>query len=218
MLKNNKLTAIIASFVTLSPIAAGLILWDRLPEQIAVHWGPTGEADGFSGKAGAVFVMPLVLFALFWICVLASTLDKKNAEQSDKAKTLVLYLVPYISLLVNGIVYATALGLKFSVIAVMAVAFGILFSVIGNYLPKCKQNHTIGIRIKWTLESEENWNATHRLAGKLWFFGGFAVAMCALLPETLCAVCFSVMMLVLAFSPMIYSYTYYRKEKKNESN
>ena len=43
-----------------------------------------------------------------------------------------------------------------------------MFMVIGNYLPKVKQNNTIGIRVVWTLQDEENWNATHRFSGKIW--------------------------------------------------
>ena len=38
---------------------------------------------------------------------------------------------------------------------------GLMFMVIGNYLPKVKQNNTIGIRVIWTLQDEENWNAAH---------------------------------------------------------
>lgn len=43
----------------------------------------------------------------------------------------------------------------------------LLFIVIGNYLPKIKQNNTIGIRIVWTLQDEENWNATHSFSGRI---------------------------------------------------
>ena len=54
-----------------------------------------------------------------------------------------------------------------------------MFTIIGNYLPKARQNYTIGIKIPWTLANEENWNRTHRLAGYLWMACGILmIIMC----------------------------------------
>jgi len=49
---------------------------------------------------------------------------------------------------------------------------GFAFAGMGIYMPKLKQNYYAGFKLPWTLESEENWNATHRLAGKIWPVGG----------------------------------------------
>mgnify|MGYP000573868704 FL=1 len=53
--------------------------------------------------------------------------------------------------------------------AILYVGMGLLFVIVGNYLPKVKPNRTIGIRVVWTLQDEENWNATHRFSGKIWW-------------------------------------------------
>lgn len=53
-------------------------------------------------------------------------------------------------------------------IALIYYGTSLLFIVIGNYLPKIKQNNTIGIRIVWTLQDEENLNATHSFSGRIW--------------------------------------------------
>jgi len=90
---------------------------------------------------------------------------------------------------------------------------GILFAVIGNYLPKTRMNSTMGIKIPWTYSSEENWNATHRFGGKVWMAGGIAIALCALLPHVWAVTAMLVLVLVLCFVPMIYSYRYYRMQK-----
>ena len=63
------------------------------------------------------------------------------------------------------------------------LGLGLMFAAIGNYFPKCRPNRTVGIRIIWTLGSEENWNATHRFAGKVWVIGGLIMVLAALLPE-----------------------------------
>lgn len=54
------------------------------------------------------------------------------------------------------------------------------FIVIGNYLPKIKQNNTIGIRIILTLQDEENWNATHSFSGRIWRASGILCMLCTL--------------------------------------
>ena len=58
--------------------------------------------------------------------------------------------------------------------------------IIGNYLPKVKQNNTIGIRVVWTLQDEENWSATHRFSGKLWVASGVLCMLCGLFGEDCC--------------------------------
>ncbi len=55
-------------------------------------------------------------------------------------------------------------------------------TVAGNYLPKCRQNRTVGIKLPWTLRSEANWNKTHRAAGFVWIAGGLMLIAGAFLP------------------------------------
>ena len=167
MIKKNLPKLIITSIITLIPIIIGIILWDKMPEQVPVHWNINGEADGFATKTQAVFIMPLVLVAFHWICVLGTNLDPKKQNISDKVFTLVLWIIPVLSLLCNSFVYATALGHNVNVEVIMPLFMGALFVVIRNYLPKCKQSYTLGIKLPWTLNDEENWNKTHRLAGFL---------------------------------------------------
>ena len=75
MIKKNKGALILTSLVLLVPILVGLLLWDRLPEQIPSHWGINGEVDGWSSKAFAVFGFPCILLAMHWVCVLISSAD-----------------------------------------------------------------------------------------------------------------------------------------------
>jgi uncharacterized membrane protein len=58
---------------------------------------------------------------------------------------------------------------------------GVLFIFIGNWLPKCKQTYTLGIRLPWTLADEDNWNRTHRFAGPVWVVCGLVVMAGALI-------------------------------------
>ena len=92
------------------------------------------------------------------------------------------------------------------------ILVGILFIVIGNYLPKCRQNYTVGIKLPWTLHDEENWNRTHRLAGKIWMVGGLLFLLLAVSGYEN-TVIMPIIMLVIVFVPVVYSYLYYVKHK-----
>lgn len=213
MIRKNKKTLILTSLLTLLPIFVGLLLWDKLPEKFATHWGMDGQPDGWSSLPFAVFVPPLIMLAVQWLCVLVTAKDPGNKNRNKKMQKLVLWIIPVISNLSSGLMYALALGVTFSISNFMVVFLGLMFVVMGNYLPKCRQNSTIGIKVPWAYTSEENWNATHRFGGKLWVIGGLVIALCGLIPGEFGMYIMLIAIFVLAFLPMIYSYCYYRKQK-----
>lgn len=215
MITKNKWKLIITSAVILLPILVGLILWNRLPEQIATHWGADGEADGFSSKAVAVFLPSALMLAVHWLCVLVTCADPGNKRQNEKVFGMILWILPVLSLIMNGLVYVNALGIDISVSMVTLVCVGVVFVIVGNYLPKCRQNHTIGIKVPWTLENEENWNKTHRVAGKVWVAGGLLLIAAAFLPEKMFLIVLLIAMVLLVGVPVLYSYFYYKKQAGN---
>lgn len=211
MIKNNKRNLILSSIVILLPVIAGLLLWNILPDSMTTHWGADGAADGWSGKAFAVFGLPLILLAMHWFCIFVTAAAPKNKNQNRKAFGMVLWIIPVVSLFSNAFVYAVALGMDIHPDFFISAVIGLMFIILGNYLPKCRQNNTIGIKISWTLNNEENWNLTHRLAGKLWVAGGVILLFAALLPETVMIWVWVVTLIVLAGVPMIYSYVLHRR-------
>ena len=215
MIRKYKKTLIFSSLLTLLPIAAGLLLWEKLPARFATHWGMDGQADGWSSLPFAVFFPPLIMLAVQWLCVWITAKDPGNKDRNTKPLGLVLWIIPFLSNLSCGLMYALALGAEFSVTSIMIIAMGLMFVFLGNYLPKCKMNSTLGIKVSWAYTSEENWNATHRFGGRVWFFGGFVIALCGLLPGEWGIWVMLIAIFVLAFIPMIYSYCYYRKQKAN---
>ena len=145
MIKKNLKLLMITSVIILLPVVAGLILWNQLPEQIPNHWNLNGEIDGWSSKAFAVFGMPLIMLAFQWLCVLGTGADPKKANHPEKIVHLVLWIIPVINIVLSVITYAVALGQEVRVEVVMPVLIGLVLAIVGNYLPKCKQNYTIGI-------------------------------------------------------------------------
>ena len=212
MIENNKWKLLVSSVAILLPILVGLILWNDLPEQMTTHWGADGNADGWSSRTFAVLGLPLILLALHWVCIFITSKDPKNKGQNKKVFGMVLWICPIVSIFASGITYAAALGKEFNMEIIGLLLIGLMFVVIGNYLPKCKQNYTIGIKVKWTLANEENWNATHRFGGKVWVIGGLLLMACVFLPEALIPWVLMIALTIMAAIPIVYSYAYYKKQ------
>ncbi len=200
MKNKNRMIELITSITILLPILIGIFLWNRLPEQMPIHYDINGNPDNYAGKAFAVFVMPVVLLMLQWICIFAAS--KQKDSLNAKMKQLVLWIIPILSVFVSFIMYRSALGNNTKVLSMVFLFMGLLFIIVGNYLPKCRQNYTIGIKIPWTLNSEENWNRTHRLGGIVWIVGGMLFLLNAFWANAILSI---IVIVLLVAVPLVYS-------------
>ena len=212
MFRDKKKQLIFSSVAILFPIVVGLLLWDRLPETLTTHWGFDSQADGWASLPVAVFVPPLLMLAGHWLCIYFTGKDPDNMGRNRQLGSIVLWFIPLLSNLVCLSMYAIALGRDFPPVAPMMVLMGLMFAVIGNYLPKTRMNGTMGIKVYWAYTSQENWDATHRFGGKVWFIGGIALMFTVFLPEKWAVAAMLVSILVLAVIPVVYSWLYYRKQ------
>ncbi len=210
----NKGMILISSVLIVAPMFFGLMICDRLPEEIPTHWGADGTVNGTSPRIFAVCVFPLIFLLIHWFCLFVTRADPKNRQQSRKVMGLVCWLVPAISLLVEGLIYSTALGMDIDIVTAVIAAVAVLFIILGNYLPKISQNATIGYRIPWTLSDEDNWFRTHRLGGKVCITGGFVMLVAAFLPESFLVPIFVIDVVLIGAVPTVYLYLYYRMPGK----
>jgi len=213
--KKYKKTMILTSVVMLIPILIGVLLWDRLPEKVATHFDFEGNPNGWTSRGFTVFGIPLFLLVCQWIAAAVTLSDPKHKNLSEKVFRMILWIVPMASLLLAIVCYGYELGYETSDRTIAFATMGVLFIVVGNYLPKCRQNYTVGIKIPWTLHDEENWNHTHRMAGYLWIFGGLLMIANIFLKWDWLV--FAVVMVAVVV-PTIYSYLYYRKHGNVKEN
>lgn len=202
MIKKNKWKMIFSSIAILLPVLLGLVFREQF----------SGLPGGQEGLTKPLLIMPLVFFVFHWVCVLVSAKDVSGAEQNQKVFSVVIWIIPVLTWFTSGVIFAAAQGKALEIGQYSCLLFGIFFTVLGNYLPKCKQSFTTGIKIKWTLANEENWYATHRLAGKLWTVCGLLVMACTFLPMPWCFVVMFPLMLLSCVIPVVYSYRYYQKQ------
>ena len=201
---------ILTTAICLLPILAGLALYSRLPEQVPTHFDFSGNPNGWSSRPFAVFGLPCLMAALNMFLHISLLRDPKRANMSAALKTISRWVIPALSVLSCGLILTAAMGYPSHVETVIPLLVGILFLLVGNYLPKTKQSYTMGIRLPWTLESEENWNRTHRLSGFLWVAAGAAFILLSLL-RLWNIWLLGALLLALIFVPIGYSYFLHKK-------
>jgi len=211
-LRKNRLTLIATTIIILLPVIAGVLLWKQLPAEMPTHFDMEGNVNGRMAKPLAVFLLPILLAAAQWFMILMMRSDPRQRNISPKMAALSLWIIPVASLTVSLFTYAASMNIPLDVSRLIMIFMGILFVVVGNYLPKCRQSYTVGIRVPWTLDDEENWNATHRFGGIVWVAVGLLCIVLSFLPG-LSVFSFWVIMIAV-FLPAGYSYLYYVKYGK----
>lgn len=214
MIKNNKFKTIVSSIIILLPALFGVIVWDKIPNEIVTHIGINGNADSMGNKALLVFGLPLLLLGIHLLCLWLSGKDPGLKKQSKKAIGIVFWIMPAASFFVSALMYFATLEMDFNPMMLLVGFLGFMFIFIGNYMPACKQSATMGIKIKWTLENAENWRATHRFSGKVWFICGLLLLPCAFLSEKYAPALFISIIVPVVVLPVLYSYLYYKKQLK----
>lgn len=208
---------ILTSVVCLLPLILSVILYDQLPQQVAVHWDQAGVANNYVPKALAAFGLPFFCLGIHCISFFMRRQDPKAANTSAAIGKFIDWLIPLMSLILLPVTLFIAIGVEIPIPLLVSVMVGGIFIVVGNYLPKSRQNYTIGIRLPWTLTDPDNWNKTHRLAGYLWIIGGFVMIVIAFMATKLrpSVGVPLVLLLVLLLSgiPAIYSYVMYHRKR-----
>ena len=207
MKKELKKTLTLTTIITLLPILVGLIYWNQLPEKMAIHFDMEGTPNGWSSKWFAVIGLPAILAVVNALCTVLTETDPRRYKYPEKMMKLVSWICA-------GLTISYELGIEFVAMPKFGSLFiGIMFVVIGNYLPKVKQNYYMGIKLPWTYSDEENWNRTHRMAGKLWFAGGIVLLLNFFLGIRGLEIAVLIIMVVV---PTVYSWAFSRKKDKEK--
>jgi uncharacterized membrane protein len=215
----NRYFKIFIWLVALAPLIYLALVWQNLPETIAMHFDIEGKADRYGNKKELmvmVIVLSVMCAGIFFLLSNIYKIDPKRyaAENKDRLKRMGFIISIFLSAMTCFIIYSSVHeGFEIGVRYVFA-GVGLLLSVLGNYMHTIKPNYFAGFRVPWTLNNEENWRKTHLLGGKLWFVGGLFIALlCLFLPNKLAAIAFFVFITAMVLIPLVYSYRLYRADK-----
>lgn len=185
---------------TLLPALIGLVLWSTNPQTVFPL---------------AVLFTPVLLALTLALCLHLTEKLEKDREKNKKVNSIVIWIIPVLSNITFWISYAIMVRhMDLPIMRIMAWLLAAMYLVLGNYMPKCRPNNTVGIRVKWTFSSEENWNATHRLAGPSYMICGFLMIPVSFLPEKAAMPLLLILLLLGSIIPLVYSYIFYKKQQR----
>lgn len=192
--------------------------WPQLPDPMPTHWGANGLPDGWMPRFWGAVIGPLAATFTYVMMSLSPVIDprKRNwaafADIYPVLKTSMTALMLYVTYLALSSAASADQVLPASK---LLLAIGLLFIVMGNYLPKVRSNFFVGIRTPWTLSSDEVWVRTHRFAGKLMVALGLVVLVSTWLPPGWAVTIVIGAALGLAAVTMAYSYWVYRGQAQS---
>lgn len=205
------------------PLIYLAIIWNKLPDSIALHFDFNGKADKFGNKNElliTIIILSVISILSYLLLKNIYRIDPKKyaAENKDRLLKIGFAITVFMTAVSCMLVYTGQNGSSGFAMGLILAGVGLLFAIIGNYLPNLKPNYFAGLRLPWTLENPENWKKTHAFAGKLWFAGGlFLAAICLLIPSKIAIVVFFSITFFIIIIPCIYSYKLYKKQKEKTS-
>lgn len=194
---------------------SGVILMPYLPAMIPMHWNVMGEVDSYWPKTSAVWFTPLLTLAMFVLFRVLPNFDPKKDKYKlfqKEWQIMQLGLIGFMAYMQFMILYLT-FHPEVHMMPLMFIGLGALFVLIGNYLSKIRQNYFIGVKLPWTLASEDNWNKTHRFASWCFVIAGILTLAEAFFIWYAPAVIFGSILLAVIL-PMVYSFLLYKKAAK----
>ncbi|MBP1911469.1 SdpI family protein [Thermococcus stetteri] len=117
------------------------LLWNKLPERVAIHFSASGEPDSFATKTIGVIMFPLVAYPLFPVMTyflkepafapLLRFSEKGWKAFAELTTVMALWLVLIDSIvLLYNVSYIPSSWIGYSVWAFLAVIFGMIFRLL----------------------------------------------------------------------------------------
>jgi uncharacterized membrane protein len=196
------------------PFVIMAYFWNSYPAEIPMHWSFSGQVDRLDPKIPGLFYLPLLSIVLYIVFIFLPKLDPKgkNYELFAKFYQIIKVSMAAFMTFLFMVITATSLGIKINVMYADLAPIILLFLVMGNFMGTVKPNYFVGFRLPWTLNNEEVWRLTHRLAGFIWVWSSLLMMILLLVfPERVMAVLFWVYVGAIVLVPSVYSYLTYKK-------
>lgn len=127
---------IVTCFICLSPILLGVVLWDSLPDTMAIHFDIYNTPDNFASKGFVVFLLPVLMMLLQCFCCFVNDINAFRHGERKKFERATKWIIPVMTVVLQIVTLGYGLGWNFDIRKVAILLVGAILLVIGNYLPK----------------------------------------------------------------------------------
>jgi uncharacterized membrane protein len=173
------------------PIIASLAALPFATDRVPMQWGIDGRVNWTAPKEWGLLVMPATLVLIYGLIFWFESRDPSRHRETDgtltshgKATRSIRMIISVVLGAVTIIQIAAALGRHPDVSRVVPSLVALMLAFLGNFFGKLKPNRYAGIRVPWTLNSENVWRITHRISG--WIYTASSLVFLAaiwLLPQ-----------------------------------
>ncbi len=188
--------------------------YDRLPEQIPIHWDIHGTVDHWVSKQDAwvnFWLTPALMLGFLLLTLVLPWLSPRSFEVDRFRDTYgyVMAMVIVLFAFIHFLLLWVSFHPDFDMTRLMVGGIMFFFALLGNVLGRVRRNFWVGVRTPWTLANETVWNQTHRLAAWLYSAIGILACLAVLLGAPL-VWCFVIFMIVVVI-PVFYSLVLYKR-------
>lgn len=199
-MKNSRV--LLPNLISLLPIVYGGLLWQYLPQQLPIHFGIDGQPDQYAPKLIAVIGLPVLIITVNYVIIRSM---KNKGIDNQKVFTVLIWSLPLLLNVVQIVTFMHALNYHINIGSVILPVIGLLFIVLGNYLPKTTPNYMVGIRLPETLHNSENWQKTNRLGGFTMVFAGLILLITGIIGNMIAVIGLIVAMVITILVPAVYA-------------
>jgi uncharacterized membrane protein len=205
--------------IILAPIIYLWWMWDTMPASMPMHYDLSGKVDRMGSKQEfllAILILSGVNLGTYLLISNIHKIDPKRvkAEQSATFNKLAIGVSLFLTalniiIILSGISNGEGVAQK----AILPLV-GLLLAFIGNYMNNIKPNYFAGIRVPWTMNDEDNWKQTHRIASHVWVAGGLTIFVASLIAKpAVMEVLMLVLVGIMVIIPVGYSYLLFKRTK-----
>lgn len=221
--------------ISVIPLILTGIAIQFMPDSVPMHYDMSGKIDRYGSKyENIIFPIFILLITLFWQIfilyyekkALTASTDKECHGAASNAKCLIIVSIS--TSIVFGIMQCFILfGSYFEatknsthasidIAKVSCILLGVLYIILGNYMPKTKKNGTIGVRISWSMYNDVTWAKSNHFGGIVLIITGLLTIITSIFVSgNLSTILMLIYLAIAVVAILIYSYDIYRDECKS---
>lgn len=204
MKKINWKILILTSFVCVLPMILGVAIYDKMPEQMPVHFNINNEVDRYASKNFALFGLPIIMLAMQIFACLISDISENKKGKEPKFIAIAKWIIPVLTIVIYIITIQVALGNLLDVRKWIMLVLSVIYILIGNYMPKVSYEQMKG-KMHPMPRDEKKYRKMIRKLGYTFVIFGFAMlASVFFKPAVSFVVVMSMIIVLLVESILIY--------------
>ena len=135
---------IFTCLLCLMPICLGLYFYEELPDTMAIHFNIENQADNWGSKNFVVFVLPIIMAALQTFCCIVCDINESKTGKKVKLNKVMKWFIPIATVLIYTLTILVGLGKSVDIGKIVSIFLGLMFMIMGNYMPKMSYEDAIG--------------------------------------------------------------------------